>query len=86
MFNIVLFHIGVYDETRPGYKLLYKKFYDSVLREFKDDNIIVIHDYNECFEKFPKIKYFIDKYFSEFYYTSNDQLKCDLLRMLLCIF
>lgn len=86
VFNIVLFHIGVYDETQSGYKLLYKKFYDSVLREFKDDNIIVIHNYNECFEKFPKIKYFIDKYFSEFYNTSNDQLKCDLLRMLLCIF
>lgn len=88
MFNVVLFHIDDYDETYPYYKSLYQKCYESVLREFKNDNIIVFHNYNECFNKYPKLKKIIDTRFSNFFYDNEQatQLKVDLLRLLLSIF
>ena len=93
--NVVLFHIGDCDERQLDYAEkfpLYKKCYDSVLREFKDDNIIVFHSVEEVFEKFPLIKKIIENNtsfleFKETFFSSKLlYIYLDLIRTLLTFF
>lgn len=89
--NIVCFHIGhPYDETLDSYydfpSSLYRKCFESLKKEFKDDNILVFHSFEEIFQKFPTLQ--------EEYYTYNflkinhvqnggPYFKSDLVRSLL---
>ena len=59
--NIVCFHIGYpYDETLDNYydfpSSLYRKCFESLKKEFKDDNILVFHSFEEIFQKFPMLQ------------------------------
>lgn len=89
--NIVCFHIGhPYDETLDSYydfpSSLYRKCFESLKKEFKDDNILVFHSFEEVFQKYPMLQ--------EEYYTYNflkinhvqnegPYFKSDLVRSLL---
>ncbi len=86
--------MGIYDERQPDYAekySLYKKCYDSVLKEFKNDNILVFHSIDEIFEKYPQMKKIIDnnKDFLEFqekFLKSYFAAYLDLIRLLFTYF
>ena len=89
--NIVCFHIGYpYDETLDNYydfpSSLYRKCFESLKKEFKDDNILVFHSFEEIFQKFPTLQ---EEYYTyDFLKISHVQnggpyFKADLVRALL---
>ena len=85
-FNVVLFHEGKYDERNMDYLLkypLYKKCYDSVLSEFKEDNVKVYHSYDDIFIDYPEIKREINEKYLDFFNSRNALINFDLIRTLL---
>lgn len=89
--NIVCFHIGhPYDETLDGYydfpSNLYRKCFESLKKEFKDDNILIFYSFEEIFEKFPTLQEEYYKYnFLKLNHVQNGgpYYKADLIRALL---
>ncbi len=87
--NVVLFHIGIYDERQPDYiekYPLFKKCYDSVLREFSNDNIIIFHNIEEVFKKYAALKSIIYSNYIKFWKNNTLTIQLDLVRYLLTFF
>lgn len=84
--NICLFHFGRYDDRQAYFQTnypLYYKCYESVKREFKDDNIMVFYSYEDVYEKFPSLKEDLNKYTEFLEAKSSDLYRLDLVRCLL---
>ena len=83
-FNIILFHIGLYDERKSDYLKIFSECFNSVLNEFYQDNIIIFHSFEEIFKQFPQIEDQIKTKYAEFWETTTDfRYKTDLIRVLL---
>ena len=95
VFNVVLFHIGDgFNETLESYNenknIIYKKCYDSVKTEFKNDNIMVFYSFEEVFNKFKRLRNLYNKYQTFLNLSRVKNAGCyyslDLLRALLTLF
>lgn len=95
VFNVILFHIGDgFDETLDSYNenknIIYKKCYNSVKAEFKDDNITIFHSFEEVFNKFKRLRNLYNKYQTFLNLSIVKNAGCyyslDLLRALLTLF
>ena len=86
-FNVILLHIGICDERKFHYPELYSKCFESIKIEFKNDNIIIFHSFEEIFKQFPQIEDQIKTKYAEFWETTTDfRYKTDLIRFLLISF
>lgn len=83
--NVVLLHLNKFNETLPTFCSLYQKCYNSQLKEFKNDNLIVIHSFEELFEKFPLLHSLITENSNFNYQFTNMSIfeQADLIRFLL---
>lgn len=82
--TIVLIHFGIYSEENWKYFPLFKKCYNRLQDEFKEDTILVFNSLEEIYKKFPGFQEEFEEY--QDFLISKDyspMLVSDLIRLLL---
>lgn len=81
--NVILFHMDKYNEENYKYFPIYKKCFDRVYDEFKDDKIYIFHSLDEVYSSFPGIEEELKDYQDFLFKDEYGMLVTDLLRLLI---
>lgn len=81
--NVILFHIDKYHEKNYEYFPIYKKCFERLYDEFKDDKIYIFHSLDEVYSSFPGIEEELKDYQDFLLKDKYGMLVTDLLRLLI---